>query len=121
MHFINYCIGKAMSIPGSIIQRFSELIYYKTFRRNKKELQLAFEEVLSKGYFYNEVLTRKVMQSIHHGPQENAGILARLTDREMEFLKHACSEKNYQQIAGEMSAKDIADAQRAARDWLRLH
>jgi len=26
-----------------------------------------------------------------------------------------------QQIAGEMSAKDIADAQRAAREWLRLH
>jgi TPR repeat protein len=26
-----------------------------------------------------------------------------------------------QQIAGEMSAKDIAEAQRAARDWLRLH
>jgi TPR repeat protein len=26
-----------------------------------------------------------------------------------------------QQIAGEMSAKDISDAQRAAREWLRLH
>ena len=26
-----------------------------------------------------------------------------------------------QQIAGEMSAKDIADAQRAAREWLRVH
>ncbi len=26
-----------------------------------------------------------------------------------------------QQIAGEMSAKDIAVAQRAAREWLRLH
>ena len=26
-----------------------------------------------------------------------------------------------QQIAVEMSAKDIADAQRAAREWLRLH
>jgi TPR repeat protein len=26
-----------------------------------------------------------------------------------------------QQIAGEMSAKDIAEAQRAAREWLRLH
>ena len=26
----------------------------------------------------------------------------KLTDREMEFLKHACSEKNYQQIANEM-------------------
>jgi len=26
-----------------------------------------------------------------------------------------------QQIAGEMSAKEVADAQRAAREWLRLH
>ncbi len=26
-----------------------------------------------------------------------------------------------QQIAGEMSPKDIAEAQRAAREWLRLH
>jgi TPR repeat protein len=26
-----------------------------------------------------------------------------------------------QQIAGEMSAREIADAQRAAREWLRLH
>ena len=26
-----------------------------------------------------------------------------------------------QQIAAEMSAKDIAEAQRAAREWLRLH
>jgi len=26
-----------------------------------------------------------------------------------------------QQIAGEMSARDIAEAQRAAREWLRLH
>ena len=26
-----------------------------------------------------------------------------------------------QQIAGEMSAKDVAEAQRAAREWPRLH
>ena len=26
-----------------------------------------------------------------------------------------------QQIAGEMSPRDIAEAQRAAREWLRLH
>ena len=26
-----------------------------------------------------------------------------------------------QQIAGEMSAKDLAEAQRAAREWMRLH
>jgi DNA-binding NarL/FixJ family response regulator len=67
-----------------------------------KELQIAFEEILAKGYYYNEVLTRKVIQSIHMGGQDAANVLPRLTDRETEFLKHACSEKNYQQIASDM-------------------
>jgi DNA-binding NarL/FixJ family response regulator len=67
-----------------------------------KELQLAFEEILAKGYYYNEVMTRKVIQSIHQGSQDPANASPKLTDREMEFLKHACSEKNYHQIAGEM-------------------
>ncbi|MDP4214075.1 MAG: response regulator transcription factor [Bacteroidota bacterium] len=65
-----------------------------------KELQTAFEEILAKGYYYNEVLTRKVIQSIHQGGHDHTS--PKLTDREMEFLKHACSEKNYQQIAGDM-------------------
>ncbi len=67
-----------------------------------KELQVAFEEILAKGYYYNEMLTRKVIQSIHLAGSDAANAFPRLTDREMEFLKHACSEKNYQQIANDM-------------------
>src|SRR3984885_227172 len=67
-----------------------------------KELQVAFEEILAKGYYYNEMLTRKVIQSIHNAGTDSANAFPRLTDREMEFLKHACSEKNYQQIANDM-------------------
>ena len=67
-----------------------------------KELQLAFNEILDKGYYYNEILTRKVMQSIHQGGNESGSGFPKLTDRELEFLHHACSEKNYQQIAREM-------------------
>ncbi len=67
-----------------------------------KELQVAFDEILAKGYYYNEILTRKVIQSIHHSGPESASAFPRLTDRESEFLKHACSEKNYQQIANDM-------------------
>jgi DNA-binding NarL/FixJ family response regulator len=66
-----------------------------------KELQMAFEEILAKGYYYNEMLTRKVIQSIHHGASDSS-LFPKISDREMEFLKHACSEKNYQQIADEM-------------------
>ncbi len=67
-----------------------------------KELQVAFEEILAKGYYFNEILTRKVIQSIHQAGTDSSGAFPRITDREMEFLKHACSEKNYQQIANEM-------------------
>jgi DNA-binding NarL/FixJ family response regulator len=67
-----------------------------------KELQIAFEEILAKGYYYNEMLTRKVIQSIHNAGTDSAHAFPKLTDREMEFLKHACSEKNYQQIASDM-------------------
>ena len=66
-----------------------------------KELQIAFQEILAKGYYYNEMLTRKVIQSIHQGPSETLGF-PKLTERETAFLKLACSEKNYQQIAAEM-------------------
>ena len=66
------------------------------------ELQVAFSEILAKGYYYNELLTRKVIQSFHTAGTDTANALPRLTDREMEFLKHACSEKNYQQIASDM-------------------
>ncbi|SEM64376.1 two component transcriptional regulator, LuxR family [Chitinophaga rupis] len=69
-----------------------------------KELNLAFDEVLAKGYFYNDQLSRKILQSISGLTDEKnmLGTLVKLTDRELQFLKLACSEKSYQQIAGEM-------------------
>lgn len=68
------------------------------------ELKLAFDEIFSRGYFYNETVTRKVMQSINQFVDENnpLPVFAKLSDREIQFLKLACSEKTYQQIAKEM-------------------
>ena len=72
------------------------------------ELKLALDEVLSRGYFYNDLVTRKVMQSINHLVDENNPLptFAKLSDRELQFLKLACSEKTYQQIAKEMFVSD---------------
>ncbi len=60
------------------------------------ELKLAFDEVLHLGYFYNELVTRKVMQNVNHLLDEDNTLPAflKLTDREVQFLKLACSEKN---------------------------
>jgi DNA-binding NarL/FixJ family response regulator len=58
------------------------------------ELKRAFEDVLSLGYYYNDLVSRKVIQS--------AGLGSKLTDRELNFLQLACSEKTYAEIAREM-------------------
>lgn len=68
------------------------------------ELKLAFDEVLSKGYFYNDLVTRKVLNSISELVDYKSGIntFVKLTEREIEFIKLACSESTYNQIAKEM-------------------
>lgn len=67
------------------------------------ELKKAFDEVLSLGYYYNDQVSRKIIQSVHLfaevGVHTGAGLLS---DRETNFLKLACSEKTYAEIAKEM-------------------
>jgi DNA-binding NarL/FixJ family response regulator len=67
------------------------------------ELRLALKEVMEKGYYYNELVSRKLIQSINTivGEQSNAG-LYNISDRELQFLKLACTEKTYKEIAAEM-------------------
>jgi len=68
-----------------------------------EELRMAFDEVLSKGYFYNDLVTRKVMQSLSAlSPGSKLSGFVKLTEREMEFLKYTCTEKTYNEIAAEM-------------------
>ncbi|TWW00670.1 response regulator transcription factor [Chitinophaga pinensis] len=68
------------------------------------ELKEAFDDILALGYYYNDMVTRKVMQSINALIDEKSALhaIAKLSDREMEFLRLACSEKSYQLIAKEM-------------------
>ena len=69
-----------------------------------EELKLAFDEVLSKGYFYNELVTRKVLGSINElvDAKSEVHLFVKLTDREVEFIRHTCSEMTYQEIADKM-------------------
>ncbi len=68
------------------------------------ELRKAFEEVISLGYYYNDLVSRKIIQSVHlFGTDLNApGSPGRLSEREQTFLQLACSERTYVEIAGEM-------------------
>jgi DNA-binding NarL/FixJ family response regulator len=68
------------------------------------ELKLAFDEVLRRGYFYNETITRKVMQAVGLLTDEKnkTGTFIKLSDREIEFLKLTCTELTYKEIADKL-------------------
>ena len=68
------------------------------------ELKLAFDEVMNRGYFYNEVITRKVLNAVTQLTDANnkTGTFIKLTDREIEFLKLVCTELTYKEIADRM-------------------
>jgi DNA-binding NarL/FixJ family response regulator len=68
------------------------------------ELKLAFDEVMSQGYFYNELVTRKVLKGVGKlvDTKNPVSVFVKLTDREIEFLKYACTEMAYKEIADKM-------------------
>lgn len=68
------------------------------------ELRLALEEVITRGYFYNDTVTRKVMQAVTQltDKKNKTGTFINLSDREIEFLKYSCTELGYKEIAQKM-------------------
>jgi DNA-binding NarL/FixJ family response regulator len=59
-------------------------------------LKDAFVDVLEKGFYYSNCITHSILSSLHRGAETE------LKEREIEFLKLACTEKTYKEIAGEM-------------------
>lgn len=68
-----------------------------------KELGEALHAVMHKGFYYTDFITGKLVHSLQLGSENNNGhSLPPINDREMEFLKLACSEMTYNEIAGKM-------------------
>ncbi len=68
------------------------------------ELKLAFSEVLSKGFFYNDLVSRKVLNAVTALVDDKSTLHATigLSNKELQFLRLCCSEKTYHEIAAEM-------------------
>lgn len=62
------------------------------------ELRAALHQVYENGYYYNELIKPR-MRSKDDGEEEPEVML---TGQELIFLRWACTEKNYKQIADEM-------------------
>jgi two-component system invasion response regulator UvrY len=89
---------------GSIIRMLrSGAKGYMLKDSNPKELNLAIDELMSKGYYYSELVGGKLMHMINKiDDEDDVKNLTKLSDRELDFLKYSCTELTYREIADKM-------------------
>ena len=66
------------------------------------QLKQTLQEVHTYGYYHNDLVTNTLMKSLRTQPKNHSKALVLLNGREAEFLKLACSELTYKEIADEM-------------------
>lgn len=69
------------------------------------DVKKAIDEVVLKGYYHSDLVTAKLIRSLHlsdGNKSNNAQQFAQLNNRELEFLKLACAELSYKEIADRM-------------------
>ncbi len=68
------------------------------------ELKAAIDAVVSKGYYYSDLVSGKLIHAINKIDDEGSDVhtVNNLNDRETDFLKYACTEMTYKEIADKM-------------------
>ena len=67
------------------------------------ELKAALDSILTKGFYYSELVTGKLIHSINKMDDDgDVKNLVLLNAREIDFLKYACTEMTYKEIADKM-------------------
>ena len=77
---------------------------YVVKNTNAKELLQALKDVIEKGFYFNDKINSKIADSVYNSGDKNSDThaLNNITEKETEFLIHACSEKPYKEIASDM-------------------
>lgn len=65
------------------------------------ELLVALDEVIKKGFYYTDLVTSKLVTNLNNEDKAKTSQLA-LKEKEIEFLKLACTEMTYREIADAM-------------------
>jgi DNA-binding NarL/FixJ family response regulator len=67
------------------------------------ELKAALDSVMTKGYYYSELVTGKLIHTINRMEEDtDTRNLSNLNEKEIQFLKLACTEMTYKEIADKM-------------------
>ncbi len=66
-------------------------------------LKTALRDVTEKGFFFNDLVSGKLIHLISKGEEKQRMQSVNLSDKETEFLKWCCTEKSYKEIADAMN------------------
>lgn len=68
------------------------------------DLRRALNEIVQKGYYHSELVTNQLVKIIRQGGTDEDDKMGaqKLNDKEIEFLKYACTELTYKEIADKM-------------------
>lgn len=90
------------------------------------DLNAAMQSLMDKGYYYSELVTGRLIHTINqfedHEMYDKRNPLNVLNEREIEFLRYACTELTYKEIASKMylSPRTIDGYRDTLFDKLRL-
>ena len=73
-----------------------------------EDLHAALHSIIKKNYYYTDFVTNKLVHSLQNSDNDSeakSGMLSweSLNARQKEFIRHACTEMTYEEIAGKMS------------------
>jgi DNA-binding NarL/FixJ family response regulator len=68
-----------------------------------EELLRALERVQSTGFYYTDLIAGPLIQALNPLAEKEVKLTNALSEREIVFLRHACSEMSYRQIADVMN------------------
>jgi two-component system, NarL family, invasion response regulator UvrY len=68
------------------------------------ELRTAIDALMTKGFYYSDLVSGKLIHAINKIDDEDGELksLIQLNERETDFLKYACTEMTYKEIADKM-------------------
>jgi DNA-binding NarL/FixJ family response regulator len=67
-----------------------------------KELGEALHSVMNKGFYYTDFITGKLVHSLQNNYDDKKNGVELMNEREIAFLKLACTEMTYNEIAAQM-------------------
>ena len=65
-------------------------------------LKEAFDCIIQKGFYTNDLVSKSMLHFVHNSNKTTANKSMQLTEKETEFIKYACTEMTYKEIADQM-------------------